>query len=349
MTPLSRLSALAVPLLVSMAARAEAPTPTGPKIGAFIDTFYAWDFSRPSDNRRPAFLYNHARHNELSINLALLTVAFERESVRLKLGLMAGTYAQDNLALEEPLLRHLYEAQVGVRLSPCLWVDAGLFPSHIGYEGAISPGNPTLTRSLAAENTPYYLAGLKLGLAASDSLTVQLIVANGWQNIQETTDNDMKGLGTQLTWSDSGLTFNWSTWVSDEAPRASPRWRFFNNVYLAWNHGDLTVVANADLGLQEGADDLDLWYGVYLVGRYRVAAPLSISARLERFADPDGVIVSQAGQGMALTGGSLGLDFHLAEGALYRVEGRVLFADRAIFGDGDDDNFALTTSLALQL
>jgi hypothetical protein len=321
----------------------------GPKLGVFVDTFYAWDFHRPADNRRPGFLYNHARHNELSISLALVTVAFEREAARLKLGLMAGTYAEDNLAFEQPLLRNLFEAQVGVRLDDALWLDAGLFPSHIGYEGAISLHNPTLTRSLAAENTPYYLAGVKLSFAVCPTVVFNVIVANGWQNLQETTDNDMKGLGTQLTWTHRGLTFNWSAWVSDEAPRTSSAWRVFNNVYLAFTDDDLTLVLNADLGIQDNAE-LATWYAFYLIARLRVAEPLSLSARVERFADPDGVIVAPDGQGVALTGGSLGLDVHLAEGALYRVEARALLADRAIFDSGESDlDLALTTSLALQL
>lgn len=345
---LTLLFALVVPLLESMTARAETQTPTGPKIGAFLDTFYAWDFSRPSDKRRPAFLYNHSRHNEFSINIALLALSFERADIRMKLGLMAGTYAQDNLALEEPLLRNLFEAQIGVQVDDGIWVDAGLFPSHIGYEGAISANNPTLTRSLAAENTPYYLAGAKLALALSDTLTLNVIVANGWQNIKETTDNDMKGLGTQLTWADAGLTVNWSSWVSDEAPRTDSAWRIFNNVYFAVAKDDFTFVINADLGLQDNAE-LDLWYAFYLIARYRVAEPISLSARLERFEDSTGVIINVGGEGLALTGGSLGVDAHLAGGALFRVEGRALFADRGIFGDGDDLNFAVTTSLALSL
>jgi hypothetical protein len=52
-------------------------------------------------------------------------------------------------------LKNIYEANVGISLNKKnnLWVDAGVMPSHIGFESAISMDNWYLTRSLLAENS----------------------------------------------------------------------------------------------------------------------------------------------------------------------------------------------------
>jgi hypothetical protein len=134
------------------------------RFSAYTEVYYGYDFTQPANNERPAYLYNHKRHNEVNANLLLLHAEYERDGMRGAAGLMAGNYAQYNLAHEPPMLQHIYEARVGMRLSKRreLWVDAGIFPSHIGFETVIGMENHTLTRSIVAENSPYYEAGVML-------------------------------------------------------------------------------------------------------------------------------------------------------------------------------------------
>lgn len=133
-------------------------------VSGFLDMYYVSDFNQPENNTRPDFLFNHHRHNRINANLALLQLHFDQDKYRANLGLMAGTYSQRNLAHEPKLLRQVYAANIGVALNQRndLWLEIGVLPSHIGFESAISADNPTLTRSLAAENSPYYLAGARL-------------------------------------------------------------------------------------------------------------------------------------------------------------------------------------------
>ncbi|OQW43057.1 MAG: hypothetical protein A4S08_10190 [Proteobacteria bacterium SG_bin4] len=69
-----------------------------------------------------------------------------------------------NYAAEPGILGNLYEGNVGLKLSGSnnLWLDIGVFPSHIGFESAVGKDNWTLTRSLVAENTPYFESGAKI-------------------------------------------------------------------------------------------------------------------------------------------------------------------------------------------
>ena len=85
-----------------------------------------------------------------------------------------------------------------MRVRPGLWVDGGVFFSHIGQESWISRDNPTYTRSFTAEYTPYYSSGVKLTWAASPKVTAQLHLLNGWQNISE--NNERKAVGARVDW-----------------------------------------------------------------------------------------------------------------------------------------------------
>ena len=95
----------------------------------YLEAYFSYDFNRPEDNLRPDFLYNFNRHNEISINLAVLKAAFQSELIRGNLALMAGTYAQYNLAGEPKWAQYLNEASLGTRLHEKLWFDVGVMPS----------------------------------------------------------------------------------------------------------------------------------------------------------------------------------------------------------------------------
>ena len=41
-------------------------------------------------------------------------------------------------------------------------IEAGVLPSYIGFETATAATNLTVSRSLLAENSPYYMTGIKL-------------------------------------------------------------------------------------------------------------------------------------------------------------------------------------------
>ncbi len=133
-------------------------------ISGFADVFYVYDFNQPQGTERQAFLFNHNRHNEFNLNLGLVKLDVDHSKYRANFALQTGTYANDNYAAEPGLLKNIFEANIGISLNNKnnLWLDAGVLPSHIGFESAISMDNMTLSRSLSAENSPYFLTGAKL-------------------------------------------------------------------------------------------------------------------------------------------------------------------------------------------
>src|ERR1700752_888900 len=139
-------------------------------ITGYVEAYYGYDFNKPVDNNRPSFIYSHNRHNEFNVNLAFLKGSYSAERIRGNLAVAVGTYMNANLAAEPGVLKNIYEANAGVKLSKKadLWLDAGVFSSHIGYESAVGKDCWLLTRSIVSDNTPYYEAGAKLTYNTSD-------------------------------------------------------------------------------------------------------------------------------------------------------------------------------------
>ena len=130
---------------------ASVPLPAGLTFSGYVEAYYTHDFTAPKiAQERPGFLYNHKRNREVNVNLAFIKGAYTSDRVRANLAIQAGTYAQYNYAAEQGLMKNIFEANAGIKLSKKrdLWLDAGIFSSHIGFESAISKDCWTLTRSL---------------------------------------------------------------------------------------------------------------------------------------------------------------------------------------------------------
>lgn len=331
--------------------------------GAFVDAYYAWDFNRPSGFDR-SFTTQPARHDEFNVNLALVEVKLSGERVRGHLGLQAGTSVQSNYAGEPrlgsisgpDLARHIEEAVAGVRVAPTLWVDAGIYLSHIGQESWISRDNPTYSRSLIADYSPYYETGVKATWTASAKLTAQLNLVNGWQNISET--NTDKAVGLRLDYAASPhLALGYSNFAGNEMPDTVPsRVRLFNEGYALITAGNASFWLTTDVGRQQrAAGGWSTWYGGAVIGRVKVAPTVAVAARAERYSDPDGVIVSTGTpSAFRVNGASVNLDVMLPGSAVWRTELRGFLAKDPVFpqhaggGVSTRDGFVVT-SLALTL
>lgn len=351
-------SALSCCLLVvaSGAASGQADTTAGKwKVFGFVDIYYAYDFGHSTDDEPPPFLYQYDRHSEVDLNLGLVHATYERDRVRAAFGLMAGTYAQANLIAEPELLRNVNEARVGLRLSRdnSLWLDAGVFTSHIGLESAIGIDNFTLTRTVMAENSPYYLSGAKLTWTVSPKLELAALFVNGWQRIRRVQD-DTPCLGTQLLWTmKEGMKLNWSTFAGSDVPDSLGYYRLFNNLYWSWEGSKWGVQLGADAGMQEdGAQGWNSWAGAVCMVRRKLNERYRAVGRAEYYTDPDQVMVpTGTPHGLTLLGYSLGLDLKVAEDAFVRIEGRTFHGVDAVFSDvhgTTHDNTAITVSTAVR-
>jgi len=344
-------------------ARSSPDTALTVSFGGFVDSYYAYDFGRPVNFDRP-FTTQAARHNEFNVNLAYIEAKVSGPRVRGRLALQAGTSVQSNYAGEPTigavsgpdLSRFIQEAVAGYQITPSLWVDGGIFFSHIGEEGFISRDNLTYTRSLSADFTPYYESGVKLTWQPTPRLTALLTVVNGWQNISE--NNQDKAVGARLDYArSSSTTFSYYDFVGNEA--ASNRLRVFNGVgFKSGLTPALTLQGNFDYGTQQKAQNAgsSTWWSTGLIAKLQVAPVVAVSGRLERYQDPDQVIVVTGSPGgFKATTASLGVDVTPVGPirVMWRNELRGTWASEPVFPDRSastgtaKSDTLLATSLAL--
>jgi Putative beta-barrel porin-2, OmpL-like. bbp2 len=329
------------------------------KFSGYVEIYYSYDFNQPPTHDRPSFLFSHNRHNEVNLNLGFLKAEYAKDRVRGNFALMAGTYAQANLSAEPDVLKNVFEANVGFKLSEDknLWVDTGIFPSHIGFESAIAKDCWTLTRSILAENSPYYETGGKISYTSdSGKWFVSGLILNGWQRIQRVEGNNPPAFGTQLTYKpNDGTTLNYSTFIGSDKPDSSRQWRYFHNLYGIFQiRPKIGVTAGFNIGWEQkskGSGDYNNWFSPVVIVRYTVSERINITARSEYYQDENGVIISTGTpNGFKTVGYSANFDYLISDHMLWRIEGRGFQSKDDIFvsdGEPSSQNHFFTTSLAV--
>ena len=318
------------------------------KISGYAEAYYQYDFNKPDNRERPWFLYNHKRHNEWNVNLAYLKAAWSDEKTYANLAFMGGTYAQYNLAAEPALLQQVLEANAGYRFSPRWSVEAGILPSHIGFESAISKDCWNLSRSLLAENSPYFESGVKLGYNDGKQWSGALLLLNGWQNIRD--NNRHKALGAQLQFRPGGnWLLNYSHFMGREKPDSvrGPV-RFFHNFY---GSGPLSPRLNLALLLDLGTEGGRNWYGSAVLLQYLPSGKWRIGCRAERYKDRFSLLVpAPAAAGFLVNGYCLNLDLVPSGHLSCRTEIRYLQSPSRLFeknGEYSRQNLSLLCSVAV--
>jgi hypothetical protein len=332
-------------------------------ISAFVETYYGYDFQDPNSKRRPGFLFNHARHNEVNLNLGLVKLSYNEGRVRGNLGLMVGNYVSENLSAEPLAMRNIYEANVGVKLlkKHDLWLDVGIMESNLGFESVIGPKNWMMTRSLLAESSPYYLNNAKLTYTAkNEKWMIAGLFSNGWQIMVD----GYPSFGHQIQWyPNKKWTINSSSFIGRANIPSSSAFligdkvqRYFHNFYLKYDGEKFGIILSADLGLDQRVQDPELatgWVGIAIVTRYSISEKFAISARGELLSDPDqSVVISPNYSSFLNIGTSLNFDYQIFDRLLWRVEGRAFSSENPIYrynGQPTTSNYYLGTSLSLMI
>jgi len=329
------------------------------KISGYLETYYGYDFNEPSNNNRPGFVYAHNRHNEVNLNLGFVKAAYDSGKIRANLALMAGTYANVNLAAEPGVLKNIFEANAGIKLSEThnLWIDAGIFSSHIGFESAISKDCWVLTRNISSENTPYYESGAKVTYGSPEGqFTAGLFYLNGWQRINRVDGNSKPAGGIQLSYKPiTNLTLNYSNYVGAEGTNAVRVTRIYHNFYaIAQLTARFGLTAGFDYATQQkikGQSAKSELISPVLIAQYKFDPQFAIAGRAEYYQDKEGIFIATGTpNGFKTTGYSLNIDYSPVTNAIVRLEGKVYDSKDKIFTRDlglVNHNATLTASIAV--
>ncbi len=322
-------------------------------LGAFVDSYFMYDF-----NNLPANIASHPfisplRHNEFNVNLAQIEVKISGQNIHGTLSLQSGTSVKANYSGEinnRELSQLIHEAWAGYQITYNLWIDAGIYPAPYGFEGWLSRDNKVYSPSLVANFSPYYQTGIRATWQLSESVNAGLNIINGWQNITE--NNNDKAVGLTLGWSPSSaasLTYN--NFIGNEQPAGSPSAiRFYNNLCTRISAtDDLQFDLTTDYGMQ----NKQAWYGAALIGKMQLTEKFAFALRGEYYKDEHQIIyLTGTANGFDGFGASVNADIKATKELLWRTEFRFLQCKDTIFqsheGLKNTDNF-IVTSLGLSL
>lgn len=328
-------------------------------VSGYVETYYAYDFGKPALQNRPSFVYSHNRHNEFNLNLGMIKATYQKNGVRTNLALATGTYMNTNLAAEPGVLKNIFEANAGVKISKTsnLWIDAGIFASHIGFESAIGKDCWVLTRAILADNSPYYESGVKVTYTSPNEKWIMSgLLLNGWQRIQRVPGNGTIGIGHQLTYKPNAkITLNSSSFIGNDKPDSVKQMRYFHNFYGIFQLSDaFAITTGFDIGFeqkQKGSSNYNTWYTPIVMAKINADTKNSFTARLEYYNDANGVIITTATpNGFKTWGYSVNYDHAISNQAMWRIEARGFSSKDRIFeknGNIANNNFFISTSLAI--
>lgn len=329
------------------------------KVSGYLEAYYGYDFNKPGDNNRPGFVYSHNRSNEVNLNLGFIKANYDDGLIRANVAIMAGTYTNANMATETGVLKNIFEANAGLKLSKTanLWVDAGIFSSHIGFEGAISKDCWVLTRNIASENTPYYESGAKITYITDDGkFTATALYLNGWQRITRQNENSQPAGGVQLTWKPtSKITLNYSNYLGTEGADSIRVKRFYHNVYGIFQVTDaFGLTVGFDYGTQQKSkdnSDKNEVLSPVAIARYVIDPKWAVAGRFEYYQDKNGMFIATGTpNGFKTKGYSLNIDYSPVTNALVRLEGKVYDSKDQVFVremNAVRHDAALTASIAV--
>ena len=322
------------------------------KVSGFLETYYAYDFRNPTTDTKLPFMYNYNRHNEFNVNNGLIRAQLQYGTTYASIAVHTGTYVEDNYASED--IKLLSEAYVGMYFNDNKKssIEVGIMPSYIGFESATTATNLTLTRSILAENSPYFMTGIKYNYKPNDKWSFSGLVTNGWQRINKPDKTVAPAFGTQIVYKPAEkATLNWSIFIGKEFYQTELAMRYFSNLYWdnQWNSKWRTILG-FDFGIQDSSSLNDkhlYWMSPVLIGQYSINSKWQTAVRVEYYQDEDNVIVATS-DAFKTSGASINFDYLPNSKVKLRTEARYFDSKEAVFFDNKSNNFFVTTSLSFE-
>lgn len=323
-------------------------------VSGYAELYYSYDFSKPINFEKPDYNYNYKKHNQLNINLAYVKASYQTNRFRSNLAIMAGNYATYNLSNEPNWARPIFEANVGYKIfrQHNLWVDAGIMPSHLGFESAVGGDCWTLTRSILAENSPYFETGVRVSYSnKKENVLVAFYVLNGWQKIALSKFDTKPSFGIQVSYKPNNtITVNYSNFIGSAKPDSLQAFRIFHNLYAIYDVSPkISFIVGLDVGTEKRiGNKLAVWYTHVFISRINLHRKHRVAGRLEFYNDPkQAVIQTGTANGYQTWGASANYDYQITPKLLFRAEVKTYQSKDAIFKYEQPSRISNTATVAM--
>ncbi len=311
----------------------------------YVDAYYAYYTDSVGEGNYQKFPSIAPRSNQVGLNTAQLTFQYDGEKVRALATLHVGDIAR---CAWSNTFNNIMEAHAGVRLCKTLWLDAGLFRTHVGVEGLLPRENFASCVSINTFYEPYFESGIRLNYNPNTKLAVTLLLLNGYNMYED--NNEKKSLGALITYAfNDKASIGYSNYTGDDTPtqpdsiKTISHLRIHNSLFFNYQYHKLKIQIGGDYVLQQnsGIDNSnnlpDSTTAVMTSGvvSLKLAATKSFAAyiRGEYFNDPEGfmggIFIDKQGRftGYNLTGATLGGEYKPTENSYVRLEARQLQMD----------------------
>ena len=323
-------------------------------VSGYAELYYSYDFSKPINFEKPDYNYNYKKHNQLNINLAYVKASYQTNRFRSNLAIMAGNYATYNLSNEPNWARPIFEANVGYKIfrQHNLWVDAGIMPSHLGFESAVGGDCWTLTRSILAENSPYFETGVRVSYSnKKENVLVAFYVLNGWQKIALSKFDTKPSFGIQVSYKPNNtITVNYSNFIGSAKPDSLQAFRIFHNLYAIYDVSPkISFIVGLDVSTEKRiGNKLAVWYTPVFISRINLHRKHRVAGRLEFYNDPkQAVIQTGTANGYQTWGASANYDYQITPKLLFRAEVKTYQSKDAIFKYEQPSRISNTATVAM--
>lgn len=322
------------------------------QISGYCEVYFSKDDNNNWQNEsKQNHIYNHKNNNNLGINLAFVKASLNTTKYRGNIAIMYGDYAKNNLSNEPKFYQNVFEANVGLKLlkQKNIWLDIGIMPSHIGFESAIGADCYTLTRSLLAENSPYFETGLKLSFTnKKENLITSFLYLNGWQNVKRKFGFKEPSFGFQVNYKpNQNLQINYSNFLGYVIIDSFYNYRHYHNFYAIYQASkSVSVIAGLDVGIE----NTRIWLSPVIMAKKTFNQKSTIATRFEHYNDEyEKAIQTKKGNGFIVNSLSINYDFKLKQNLLLRSEVKGSLATENIYDRNKNSNFQFTTSAIIKL
>ena len=332
-------------LLAGQTAAGATPAPPAIEVHGFVSTSFSYGFNQPPPraNQFRVFDFDDDMFRIDEIELVALHAAAAPGDLGFRVDFTAG--AVSRVAASRGLFRDstgegqdidVHQAFVSwvAPLGRGLRLDAGKFVTGLGYEviEGYDGWNDNATHSfLFGYAIPFTHTGVRASYALSPAVTAMLMVANGWDDVQD--NNRGKTVHLQLGLTPSPrLAVYLNGIAGPEQNDDDVHYRDVVDVAATWKATDLVGFGlNGDWGRETAAAPggrMAVWRGAAAYLRLAPARTLALSVRAEVFDDRDG---ARTGTAQTLREVTLTPELRLGPSVVVRSDLRVDGSDRPVF------------------
>jgi hypothetical protein len=197
----------------------------------------------------------------------------------------------------------------------------------IGIESPIGKECMVPTRSIVADNSPYYESGIRIR-HQSNNETYAIHLLNGWQRSSIDSLGILPAIGYEFSASTEQLSYRFSGFLGKISHDTTEGIRYYQHLGATYQlHPNINVSASLDMGLQQKKEIQSWVFAPLIMGQWSVYESLKIHGRLEYYHDPEGMIISSM-SGISGFGYSMGIDWSYSNAMLFRAEWRQIHAMR---------------------